>query len=34
MKEKLGGYLAELFNQNPEAVGGQVPADEFYYIEK
>ena len=34
MKEKLGGYLEELFNQNPEAVGGQVPADEFYYIEK
>ncbi|SDI05183.1 NitT/TauT family transport system substrate-binding protein [Pseudobutyrivibrio sp. 49] len=34
MKEKLGGYLDELFNQNPEAVGGQVPADEFYYIEK
>ncbi|CBK75116.1 ABC-type nitrate/sulfonate/bicarbonate transport systems, periplasmic components [Butyrivibrio fibrisolvens 16/4] len=34
MKEKLDGYLAELFNQNPEAVGGQVPADEFYYIEK
>ncbi|SCZ80098.1 ABC transporter substrate-binding protein [Pseudobutyrivibrio xylanivorans] len=34
MKEKLGGYLEELYNQNPEAVGGQVPADEFYYIEK
>ena len=34
MKEKLGGYLEELFNQNPEAVGGQVPADEFYYVEK
>ncbi len=34
MKEKLSGYLEELFNQNPDAVGGQVPADEFYYIEK
>ena len=34
MKAKLSGYLDELFNQNPEAVGGQVPADEFYYIEK
>lgn len=34
MKEKLSGYLEELFNQSPEAIGGQVPADDFYYIEK
>lgn len=33
MKDKLSGYLEELCNQNPEAVGGQVPADEFYYIQ-
>lgn len=33
MKDKLSGYLEELCNQNPEAVGGQVPTDEFYYIE-
>lgn len=31
MKEKLGGYLEELFNQNPESVGGEVPGDTFYY---
>lgn len=31
MKEKLSGYLAELFNQNPESVGGSAPDDEFYY---
>lgn len=33
MKDKLSGYLQELFNQNPEAVGGKLPADEFYYIQ-
>ncbi len=33
MKAKLSGYLTELYNQNPEAVGGQVPADDFYYIQ-
>ena len=32
MKEKLSGYLGELYNQNPEAVGGAEPSDEFYYI--
>ena len=32
MKDKLNGYLEELCNQNPDAVGGQVPTDEFYYI--
>jgi len=34
MKEKLSGYLNELFAQNPESVGGAVPDDEFYFIEK
>lgn len=33
MKEQLSGYLEELFNQNPQAVGGQTPTDEFYYIQ-
>ena len=33
MKDKLSGYLQELFNQNPEAVGGKLPTDEFYYIQ-
>ncbi len=32
MKTKLKGYLEELHKQNPKAVGGKLPADEFYYI--
>ncbi|MGB4657941.1 MAG: ABC transporter substrate-binding protein [Mobilitalea sp.] len=32
MKVKIGGYLNTLFAQNPESVGGKLPADEFYYI--
>ncbi len=32
MKTKLGGYLDALFQQNPEAVGGQLPDDAFYYM--
>lgn len=31
MKDKLGGYLAELFRQNPASVGGALPDDSFYY---
>lgn len=31
MKSQLGGYLAELFRQNPAAVGGKLPDDGFYY---
>lgn len=31
MKDKLSGYLNVLFEQNPQAVGGAVPADSFYY---
>ncbi len=31
MKEKLSGYLAALFEQEPKAVGGKLPADDFYY---
>lgn len=31
MKEKLSGYLKVLFEQNPEAVGGAVPGDDFYF---
>lgn len=31
MKEQLSGYLAVLADQNPEAVGGAVPGDDFYY---
>ena len=32
MKDKLSGYLNVLFEQNPQAVGGAVPADSFYYV--
>ena len=30
MKEKLSGYLNVLFEQNPKAVGGNLPGDDFY----
>ena len=31
MKEMLSGYLQVLFDQNPQAVGGSLPGDAFYY---
>lgn len=31
MKTLLSGYLQTLFDQNPKAVGGAMPADDFYY---
>ena len=31
MTEQLSGYLAVLADQNPEAVGGALPGDDFYY---
>lgn len=31
MKTKLSGYLQVLFDQNPKAVGGAMPGDDFYY---
>ena len=31
MKDMLSGYLAALAEQAPQAVGGAVPADDFYY---
>lgn len=33
MKNKLSGYLNVLFEQNPKAVGGNVPGDDFYYAD-
>ena len=33
MKSAVSGYLSVLESQNPEAVGGAVPDDAFYYIE-
>jgi NitT/TauT family transport system substrate-binding protein len=32
MKETLSGYLDALAAQAPQAVGGKVPAEEFYYV--
>ena len=31
MKTVVSGYLQTLFDQNPKAVGGKMPADDFYY---
>lgn len=31
MQTKLGGYLEVLYNQNPQAVGGTLPDEAFYY---
>ena len=31
MKSTLAGYLQTLYDKNPAAVGGSLPADEFYY---
>lgn len=32
MKTQLSGYLHILFGYNPAAIGGQEPADDFYYV--
>ncbi len=32
MKTKVNGYLTALYNQNPKAIGGKLPAEDFYYI--
>lgn len=31
MADQLSGYLEVLFEQNPQAVGGAMPGDDFYY---
>jgi len=31
MKTKVEGYLKTLFDQNPKAVGGALPGEDFYY---
>lgn len=31
MKAKLSGYLSVLLEQNPQAVGGALPEDDFYF---
>lgn len=32
MKQALSGYLRVLYEQSPEAVGGSLPEEDFYYI--
>ncbi len=32
MRQALAGYLQVLFEQDPLAVGGALPGDDFYYI--
>ncbi len=32
MKEKVSGYLTALYNQEPKAIGGKLPDDNFYYL--
>ena len=32
MKSKVNGYLTVLYKQNPQAVGGTLPTDDFYYM--
>lgn len=32
MKEKLEGFLKIMYDYNPDAVGGSMPDDNFYYI--
>ena len=33
MKEQLSGYLEVLKDANPESIGGELPGDDFYYIQ-
>lgn len=32
MKTALSGYLQSLYDRNPDAVGGAMPDDKFYYV--
>ncbi len=32
MKEKLSGFLQIMYDTNPDAVGGAMPKDDFYYM--
>lgn len=34
MKSNLSNYLTVLYNSDPTAVGGELPADSFYYVGK
>ena len=32
MADSVKGYLQVLYDQNPAAVGGEMPGDDFYYV--
>lgn len=32
MKKALSGYLNVLYEQNPQSIGGKLPAEDFYYV--
>jgi NitT/TauT family transport system substrate-binding protein len=32
MKQKVSGYLNALYEQEPKAVGGKLPSEDFYYL--
>lgn len=34
MEAKLSGFLKVLFDANPKSVGGKLPAEDFYYVNK
>ena len=34
MKVAVSGYLQVLYDQNPKAIGGNLPGDDFYYLGK
>lgn len=34
MKTNITGYLKTLYDQNPQSVGGSMPTEDFYYIQK
>ena len=34
MKTALSGYLQVLYDQNPESIGGNMPGDDFYFLEQ
>ena len=34
MKEKISAYLKILFEGDPKVIGGKIPGEDFYYINK
>lgn len=34
MEEKLSGYLEVLYGQNPQSIGGALPAEDFYFVQE